>query len=373
MTIDPANPNVRRAWLADLRLRGDRADAIHATADRLFLYTENNHVLALSRAGGTIDWGAQIGDPFSAILPPLEVGDRFVFPVNTRLFIYDRYGVMERAQDVGFAMPAPGVSDGKNMVYIPAAHRESQRVAAIDVNRQVGPVVWEFMTRGPVSAAPAIHGGIIYVGSEDNRVYAVSQNRRPVWPLEGFAFETAGRVVADVRADETGVYVASTDTKLYCLERAGGRIKWTWYGQAPLTTPPMVTADAVYQYSPAMGLVALEKAGIGNRTARWNQSEALQVLSAGAKAVYVRFRDNTIGALDKGTGEVLWRGSTKYSKFVTNARDAMIFVATDAGAVYAYLPVGEAAAKRVAPPAAIGTATPARNGAATPAAAPVAP
>ncbi len=40
---------------------------------------------------------------------------------------------------------------------------------------------------------------------------------------EGGVYVTQAPIVADVKADETGVYVASTDTRLYCLDRQTGR------------------------------------------------------------------------------------------------------------------------------------------------------
>jgi outer membrane protein assembly factor BamB len=93
--------------------------------------------------------------------------------------------------------------------------------------------------------------------------------------------------------------------------------------------------------------VAINKTqGKMNREATWAAPEARQVLSVGAKRLYVRLSDNTIGALDKQTGQIVWRGSRKYASFTTNLQDSTIFLATESGEVYAYRPAGEAAATR---------------------------
>lgn len=346
--LEPAaGERVQKIWVADLSLQNDHLESVYPRQNTIYVYTENNDVYAISRFGGKINWETRIGEPFTALLPPLVTADRVVFPVNTTLHIYDNHGIEDHAQDVGFAMHAPGVTDGGHMIYIPEAHEGGARVAAIDINKQVGEVVWEFLTRGPITAAPALYENLLFVGSEDNRVYAVTTSRLPVWSLDDFAFETAGRIEADVKADDYAVYAASTDTKLYALDRLSGKIKWMYYGEAPLSTPPAVTADMVYQYAPGKGLVAINKtAGKMDREAVWAAPQAKQVLSVGAKRVYVSMDDGTIGALDKENGKVVWRGSRKYSVFTTNLQDSTIFVATDDGQIYAYRPDGEAPATR---------------------------
>jgi outer membrane protein assembly factor BamB len=260
-------------------------------------------------------------------------------------------------------------------VYIGAAHPGGARVAAVDITKRVGPVIWEFMTLGAMSAAPALYDNVIFVGGEDNRVYAVSTSRRPVWGLDGFSFETSGRIVADLAADEYAVYVASTDTKLYALDRMSGKIKWTYYAERALTAPPFVTADSVYEYVPGKGLVALDKTtGSYYRTPRWTAPEAVQVVSVGARRVYVKLKDGRIGALDRQTGESLWHGTWQYAKFAVNTEDPTIYAATEDGKVYSYMPSGETTApKSTAKPVVLSTRPATTNGAQQTAPAPANP
>jgi outer membrane protein assembly factor BamB len=271
-------------------------------------------------------------------------------------------------------MHAPGVTDGQKMIYMPAATEEGSRLAAVDITRQVGPVKWEVLARGPITAAPAMYENVVYFGSQDHRVYAVTTSRQPVWPLDQFSFETDGEIKAAVKADGFAVYAASTDTKLYALDRLSGKIKWTYFAESALSTPPTPTEDTVYQYAPGKGLVAIDKTeGRVDREPKWVAADAVQVLSVGQKRVYVRLSDDTIGAVDKQTGDLLWREPKRYAKFTTNLQDATIFVATEGGEVYAYQPVGEAAPAR--PAAAPGAAPkassgPAATGMTAPAAAP---
>jgi outer membrane protein assembly factor BamB len=238
-------------------------------------------------------------------------------------------------------MRSPAVGSG-NTIYVGADFARGSRFIAIDISKPYRHAPkWWFVTDGGVSASPALFQQQLFLGSEGNRVYAVTEDRKPVWPLEGFSFMTAGRILADVKADELGVYVASTDTKLYCLDRNKGKIQWQYYAQHPLTTPPIVTATTVYQAVPDLGLAAIDKtAGSYNRNALWVSQSVTQVLSDDALNVYGRLADNSIVAIDKKTGQQLFRSQRHdFAIFATNTADATIFAATKDGKVYAITPV----------------------------------
>src|SRR6202012_5221604 len=103
------------------------------------------------------------------------------------------------------------------------------RVVNIDLTGtqyQSASVKWELATRGGISATPVIQQGLLYVGDDSGNVYAVNADTRAaVWAMEEegrepSVFGTGGPIHADLKADEYGVYVASMDSQLYCLNRA---------------------------------------------------------------------------------------------------------------------------------------------------------
>ncbi len=126
-------------------------------------------------------------------------------------------------------------------------------------------------------------------------------NREALWPLKDGAFKTEGPIVADVAADETGVYVASTDSRFYCLNRGTGRLKWQFYGGRPLTEDPVLTPTGVYLPIPGQGIAAVQQ---GRRRvqpqAALDREGMTQFLAEDDKLVYLlRGADNVIVAVDK--------------------------------------------------------------------------
>jgi len=160
--------------------------------------------------------------------------------------------------------------------------------------------------------------------------------------LAGSAFKTGGSVVADLAADDDTLYVASTDSKLYALNRLNGRIRWQYYATAPLREGAVVTSDMVYQYDRGAGLAALSKAsGDFNRRPLWVAEDCTRLLAQDDRNAYLRRRDGAIVARDKKTGEVRFTSRQKFNVFATNTlkEDGMIYAATKGGRILAIRPI----------------------------------
>jgi len=335
----PPNSFVQQ-WRAPLKLNNDVVTELHLRDNNLYAYTRNDVAYQVTRGGGEIQFVAPIKASGGVLRPPVEIKERIVFPTATTMEIYTSAGRFERRFPLDYSTrsPANGI---ENMLFIGLDYPGGGRIAAIDVARPYANIRWELLTRGGVSAMPAIFQNIVYIGGEDGRVYAVTPDRRPVWPLEGGVFVTSGRIVGDVQIDETGVYVASTDSKVYCLDRNTGKINWQYFGGRPITATPHVTASTVYVTVPGQGLVALDKGkGEFNRTPRWISKDARKFLSEDAKHTYLATRDGKIQAVDRASGKIVFVSQGKgYDLFVSNPKDDMIFAARKDGTVYAIKPV----------------------------------
>ncbi len=136
-------------------------------------------------------------------------------------------------------------------------------------------------------------------------------------------------------------YISCTDSKLYCIDRGTGRLKWQYFATAPLTSGPQITKDLVFQYVPNRGLAAIPKtAGDFNRDAAWVLPEATMYLAEDDKYAYVRLRGNILGAVDKTTGEVKFRSKrSDLDVYGVNTKDGIIYAATKTGQVLAIKPV----------------------------------
>ena len=336
----PANGFVKN-WGADLGLKRDAAERIFLRDDLVFLYTESNRSYVLSAAGGQLLSSNTITAPGSEIRPPVLLGDKIVYLALAAIEVYDRRGRLISSIPLDRATRSPAAVGPGNVMYFGVDYHNGGRLLKYDVTRQFGKVLWELMTFAPISASPAVYEDAVYAASEDGRTYAVASNRDPIWPIDGNTFMTAGRVLADLKVDDFGLYVASMDSKLYCLDRQTGRIKWTYFAGRPLREPPVVLPDRVYQYVPGRGLVSIDKTeGKAMREVVWAAPGARRFLSADDANVYVLASDNAIVALDKATGEPKFRSKRRDLTITTpNTKDATIYAATKRGEVLAIRPV----------------------------------
>jgi hypothetical protein len=335
----PANGYVEQ-WQAPLQLaRGSHLARLYLRGDTLFVYTNVNRVYALSADGGHILWGAKVAGDEDTLLPPLVLKDVTIFPTSATLELYQA-GKKLRSIELGSAVRSPLAGEG-NVVYCGLDYKNGGRLAKLDITKTFGNTLWELMTQGGISAAPVLFEKIIYAASEDGAVHAVNEERIAAWGLEGSLFRTGGTITADLKVDEQGLYVPSTDSKLYCLNRGTGRILWQFYGGAPLLATPSLTADSIYQPVPGRGVAALDKGqGEFNRRPRWIAPDTIQFLSEDGTNVYLRGRDNRIIGVDKKTGETRGHSNRKdLTLYVSNTKTPLIFGAARNGTVVCARPV----------------------------------
>jgi len=96
-----------------------------------------------------------------------------------------------------------------------------------------------FATKGAVVSSPALGAdGTIYVGSNDQNLYALNADGSQKW-----AFPTTGVIYASpaIGADGT-VYIGSTDGNLYAINPDGTK-KWTFNTNSPLYASPVLGTD----------------------------------------------------------------------------------------------------------------------------------
>lgn len=348
-----------RQWATDLKLGRDSLRTIHVRDDTIFAFTRGGRAVSLARDSGSIQFSRPIKGGGTLLHAPIVMNEKLtirttrediivtpvIFPTATTIEILEKgTGRFITSSDLKFTIRSDAVGRG-GVLYLGGAYRGSSRAASIDIREPYVPVRWELMTPGAaISAAPALWEDAVYFGGEDGAVYAVSTaGRESIWPLPGGVFQTGAAIIGDLAIDNDNLYVASTDNKLYALNRNSGKMRWQYFGSASMRTGPMVTSDAVYQFVPGTGLVALDKAqGEFIRKPRWVAGNATQLLAQDERNAYVRTRDNRIAAHDRKTGELRFTSQRRdLEVFGTNLvkEDGIIYAATKKGRVIAVRPV----------------------------------
>ena len=101
-----------------------------------------------------------------------------------------------------------------------------------------GTLKWSYATGAPIYSSPAVGAdGTVYVGSEDNKLYAINPNGTLKWSYAAVYEIWSSPAIG---ADGT-IYVASYDDKLYAVN-PNGTLKWSY-----------ATGNGIYWLPPPSG------------------------------------------------------------------------------------------------------------------------
>ncbi len=166
--------------------------------------------------------------------------------------------------------------------------------------------LWAYTTGNDVRSSPAVVGGVVYVGSYDNNVYALNATTGTrIWSYTtGYCVFSSPAVVGGV------VYVGSLDNKTYALNATTGTRIWSYTTGYWVTSSPAVVGGVVYVGSYDNNVYALN-ATTGTRI--WSYTTESDILSSPAVVggvVYVGSYDNNVYALNATTGIKIWSYTT---------------------------------------------------------------
>jgi outer membrane protein assembly factor BamB len=221
---------------------------------------------------------------------------------------------------------SPAVAGG--VVYVGS---DDNKVYA--VNASTGENVWNYTTGGEVHSSPAVADGVVYVGSEDNKVYALDAGTGSKF----WDFTTGGEVHSSPAVADGVVYFGSDDGRVYALDAVRGTALWNFTTGDSVESSPAVVSGVVYVGSANNKVYALDAA---TGAEHWNYTTGGAIIhSSPAVAngtVYIGSYDNRVYALDAATGTRLWRYSTDDTVESTPAvAGDTVYVGSDDDYVYA--------------------------------------
>jgi len=211
---------------------------------------------------------------------------------------------------------------------------------------------WAFKTGGAIYSSPAVVDGVVYVGSADGNLYAVSDG------VELWKFTTKGRVVSSPAVANGTVFVESYDSKLYAVDAQTGQQKWVFatggerrftarhiHGLLPegesmpdpfdfYLSSPAVANNVVY-FGSGDGFVYAVDAGSGALAWKFKTGDVVHASPAIADGlVLVGSWDTNFYALDAATGAERWHFKTGADENIHNQTGIQSSAAVAGGIVY---------------------------------------
>lgn len=224
------------------------------------------------------------------------------------------------------------------------AHRGEYDTRGVD---QLGGVAWRVATHGSVRSTPAVTDAVVYIGSDDGRLYALDRRTGATrWSFDAreavsSSPAVAGGLVIFTTRGGTARALGAADGRPRWTVRAGAAKAWPWGHENwdYFASSPVVQGDLV-----AFGALDGVLRGVDLRTGRerWRVEIGQRILSTPAIAdgrVYVGGADGVLWAVDASTGRVIWKHATEGAalesgKFGYDRRTIVSSPAADGNTVY---------------------------------------
>jgi outer membrane protein assembly factor BamB len=199
------------------------------------------------------------------------------------------------------------------------AHNTTEALIS-DTNVHALGVAWTGATGAAISSSPSVSNGVVYIGSDDGKLYAFAVGCAtgggtctPIW-----TGATGGAITSSPSVSGTHVYVGSSDGKLYAFTvgcgTAGAACSPVWTGATggSIDSSPMIDLGVVYVGSTDGKLYAFDASGVTGCagapktcTPIWTGTTGGAVESSpgvGGTTVFVGSDDGKLYAFGEGCG-----------------------------------------------------------------------
>jgi len=189
----------------------------------------------------------------------------------------------------------------EDMIFIAS---EDQRLYAVS---DEGSILWSYYTEGPIRSSPVISEGHIFFGSDDSKLHVVNLlNGNRAWRAEAASPVRSTPYITNER-----VYFGSESGDFYCVDFRG-ELKWRFKAKRAITSSPIVVDGVVYFGCMDWTFYALEAEG-GWQIWRFRLGRPTISSPAFAEGkIFTGCADGHIYAIDARTSTESWRFKTEH-------------------------------------------------------------
>ncbi len=168
--------------------------------------------------------------------------------------------------------------------------------------------MWKVEPGGSMAQIPLVHDGVIYFGSCNRNVYAVSiDTGELIWK-----YKTEGIILDSSPTFWNGrIFIASFDYNLYSLDANTGELLWKFKTEGEVDIKPFVYEDKVYFGSRDQNIYCVD-ANTGQEI--WRKKTFGEIISSPNAVngkVYIGSTDQNFYCLDADTGDLIWKHETQ--------------------------------------------------------------
>ena len=189
--------------------------------------------------------------------------------------------------------------------------------------------LWTFAVTGWVTSAPIVIDGVVYVGSNDNHLYALDA----VTGSELWSFATAGPVVSVPTVIDGVVYVGSNDNHLYALDAGDGTLLWRHDTGYPAQSSPTVSGGMVYYRAFSDGDIRLVALDASSGSLIWAAQRPLpadpdfSATAVGSQVYAAGASHGEFHAFKAATGEIAWTAPVgSYVESAPTVLDGVVYL-----------------------------------------------
>lgn len=310
---------------------------------------ENHGQAPASGAAGNIKWTFQTGNSIFSTAAIGRTGIIYVTSLDGYLYALNPNGslLFKFKAGAGIEEAGPGIAPDGSIVFGADDHN------IYDVDPYNGSLRWKFATTGIIFSSPAfeadgtviigsyfVNPGVADSGPYDGHVYAINLSTGK----QKWAFQAASAVGSSAAIGPDGtIYVGSDDDYMYALN-SNGTLKWKYNTGGIVESSPDLYNGTLYFGSKNFNFYALN-AQTG--ALKWSFPTGSDVVSSPAMSldgstIYFGSWDHNVYALNAATGTEDWAfptGDLGDASPVVGT-DGTIFYASNDGHVYAINPSG---------------------------------
>ena len=245
----------------------------------------------------TLKWAKDLGSETDS--SPVIVNDVLFIGSTLGVFALDAKTGQEiwRFQTESFVRSVPAVSNG--VIYIGDDNKKFYAIDAKD-----GSLKWKNDTAlGGYTASAAVVGNIVYAMPKDGSFYAFdTSNGEVVWST------LIGKIAESSPAIGEGIIAFGTDGgAIVALDASTGKQKWSYNtGTIDIKSSPVIADGAIFIGSNDGAVYAITTGG----SLKWKFSTSDNIESSPSVkngVVYFGSQDSNFYAVDEGTGKLKWK------------------------------------------------------------------